>query len=487
MKISIFHYHFLPGGVTSVVQQAIRALMETQTADLEFTVISGKLQNTDQLQREFADIPLHIRHVPELDYLDAAADEHHYSSLRRELHALRGGIWWIHNYHLGKNPSFTRALMTTLQEHKDQRVLLHVHDFPEESRFTLLHRLIQGCGMNVYPVFPHLRYIAINSRDYQNLQHIGIPSSHLFLLQPPVLPAELRPSAPIPELRQRLRQFARKFPGFKSSAPTWLYPVRSIRRKNILEAGLIARCHPFNLIVSLPGVSSTEKAYSSIITKAFRSGKIPGVWGTGTAQNAPSLDDLVTISDGIISSSVQEGFGYQFIHSLLWNKPLLARRIPVLGDIVPYMDQHPHFLYSRFFVLVDTGARKELFGAYRRNITNLKKIIPSLITEKALQELENLHEVWDFSLLSVKEQVKLLHRSSPGLIRSLNSHIFQIPVLQDTPAPFPEDHFGTSAFAQKFMHIIQDTAQQKGGDTMLSLQGMLDMFTELSHFRLLSM
>ena len=43
-------------------------------------------------------------------------------------------VWWVHNYHLGKNPLFTEALLRLAADPRGPRLVLQPHDFPEAGQ-----------------------------------------------------------------------------------------------------------------------------------------------------------------------------------------------------------------------------------------------------------------------------------------------------------------------------------------------------------------
>ena len=293
MKIAVFHYHLHPGGVTRVITLAMRILLKRLEQLEEIVVVTGDGENADAVLSDKVRLAVH----PEIGYLNGTPETDARSIREGVLDKYRGYVWWIHNYHLGKNPLFTRAVVETAEEYPDQRILLHIHDFPECSRYENLAFLKSLYPGPLYPLSPNVRYICINRRDRGFLLGAGIPSELVHLLNNPLTeerhpPAEDSlgpdtagstgdPSHPVRTLLDE--QTPGLFPGYLPGRPLLVYPVRSIRRKNVLEAGLISRLIPggINVAVTLPGISDQEAGYSRFVERSFTDGTIHGIFGSG--------------------------------------------------------------------------------------------------------------------------------------------------------------------------------------------------------------
>jgi hypothetical protein len=196
--------------------------------------------------------------------------------------------------------------------------------------------------------------------------------------------------------------------------PLLLYPVRSIRRKNILEAALLCRLAGADLAVTLPGVSAAERGYSRRVERAFARGWAPGVFGAGPRLEAQGLrpEDLFRASELVLSSSVQEGFGYLFLQSLVWGKPLLARDLDVLDGMRALFEGRPAAFYREVRVPLGAMARRKLFGAYRGKLARLagQKVLPQDVTEQLEGQLARMcaGPAVDFSFLPPAWQLGLL-------------------------------------------------------------------------------
>ena len=321
-------------------------------------------------------------------------------------------VWWIHNYHLGKNVVFTQALLEIIHSGRPQRMILQIHDFPECGRFRNLALLKEALSLDLYPLSPWVRYAVLNRRDREILISSGLPARAVFLLENPVLrrPDPARTKAVRPVLK---KLFGAEFPRYDAKAPLLLYPIRTIRRKNALEALLLCLLldRGANILITLPGTSVAERPYSDLVKGLFAARLCPGLWGIGSQLQRWSLsfDDLVAASDLVLSTSVQEGFGYLFINSLLWSLPLAARDLDTLRALrEDLFEDYPAYFYDSIRVPVPDAA--PLVEAYRSKIKGLSALLPRVDQARLLAMIEELgrEEPVDFSFLPVEAQERLL-------------------------------------------------------------------------------
>ncbi|MEX2444184.1 MAG: hypothetical protein WD492_11285 [Alkalispirochaeta sp.] len=469
MRVIIFHYHLLPGGVTGVIEHMTRALHRHSTTVDEIEIVSGSRENTDRLaldekvtvlpeigymsrQRlaEYAPVPAGghneadrggpVGQIGEAEV--AAGAEVLARRISEELRARWGGdnIWWIHNYHLGKNPAFTRAVLEIASAHPEQRIVLQIHDFPECGRYSNLRYLRQSGISDLYPALPNVTYVTINSRDRDYLRDAGVGNVHYLPNPVPTGPASTdeRRSR---DVRKRLAErFDAEFARFHRDDLFLLYPVRTIRRKNVFEAALLTMglSQPASLVVTLPGVSQAEKQYSQMVQHAFQDGTIPGLWGIGTRLDEVGLtfEDVQHTADAIVSTSVQEGFGYQFIDPLLQGTPLVARRLPVLRDVEDLYQEWPHAFYQQIRVPNSSpslsGPQALLRFRYTERIDRLAPHIPAEIVAQLHQDVDSMvdAETIDFSFLLPHMQFTYLKdmrgdTSFRREIRALNEDLFR--------------------------------------------------------------
>ncbi len=514
MKLAVFHYHLLPGGVTSVISLSLQAVSSHLTELEEIVLVCGREENVVNIQKTVQstckDLQCRISAVvmPEIGYADEqSVKEIDFSELKSTLISrFEGFIWWVHNYHIGKNPLFTRCIIEIAEEYPAQQFVLHIHDFPECARYANLHFIRQYYTESLYPVSNNVWYTVINTRDYELLRAAGLPETRTVLLQNPV-----SKNTNIPELsdsaRCDIRSILQTFDSYNPDAPSLLYPVRSIRRKNVLEAGLLTVLidPPVNLLLTLPGTSDQEAPYSDMVQHCYQTGLIRGAFPTGKVID---FHDIIAFSDGILSSSAQEGFGYLFIDTIQWEKPLVARYLEILRDFTPYFHTDYHYVYKQLLVPADVIDLQQLEEEYRRFIGSFAQYL--LVEQKnSLQsELEKLckQDVIDFSFLSPAMQIEILQKCTrPGLdteLAHLNGALIErishfIHTNQYYHSVDVEGSFGFSRYAETCGQMFtamersskEDTAAGEGASASRTEfhidKYILDYFARLEYFRLL--
>ena len=121
-----------------------------------------------------------------------------------------------------------------------------------------------------------------------------------------------------------------------NGAPFWLVPCRTLRRKNLAEALLLARwLRPEAWLLVTGGASSADEApYAQALTRAIgeqgwrmRLGVL-----AGGEPGRPKIADLLGASEAVLFTSIQEGFGLPYLEAAVAGRPLIARR---LTNIMP--------------------------------------------------------------------------------------------------------------------------------------------------------
>ena len=470
LHLYIFHYHLLSGGVTDVIMGWLRILAEysqnifPQYRQIALHVCCGRPDNVANLQKqwqEFRRVRLSAalqQRLADVNFvvdeeLDYKADEPCERQDRVEnlaAHLLRRyapegqeALWWIHNYHIGKNVAYTEALLQIIENHQPPslRFLLHIHDFPECGRSSRYHALLQAQKQRrtratknnepeaisentelpkLYPQKENLCYAVINRRDYQILRAAGL--QNLFFLPNPLNLAQPETAASFAVGSSRgeepLRSaFGRAF-GLAEKTLA-LYPVRCIRRKNVLELGLLNLLagELWNLVCTLPGLSKAEKSYSRLVETLFAEGVLCGLFGVGLRleQRGWSFEMLCRAADWIVSSSVLEGFGFAYFQPMLWGKFLLARKLDILEgfracfapELTCFYDELKIPLHSSAFPLAESYRElRERYCAYfaalpARAGSALQKELAASLPPKPPENL-------DFAVFPVEMQCRIL-------------------------------------------------------------------------------
>jgi hypothetical protein len=470
VDLVIFHYHLMPGGITTVIRRCVEALSRHSSRISRIRVVAGRLPEGAQ---GFAGAEIVC--LPEIDYSSVRLlggvlrreRAERLADALREKFAADEAVWWIHNYHLGKNPLFTEAVLRLAGAADGPRMILQPHDFPEAGRYGNLSALDRFVSLPLYPVGPRIRYALINARDLEILRAAGIPESRLFLLENPVSP-------PLEDMWDGNRRGLRAllFPHADPLQPTLLYPVRSIRRKNVLEAGMLLRLvdTPLRLVVTLPGISKPERAYSSLVESAFTTGLIPGEFAAGARRPDLRLERIAAACDLVVSSSVQEGFGYLFVQALQWGLPLLARNLETVPGSDRLYDGYPAVFYSGLPSPLEPSERSSLLGRYREKLRRIRKLLPARTLEGLDAELSDMLSVEsvDFSYLDSPLQVRLLAAARQSdflsafrslnrvLARSLESLLGERPSARVQSI---EQRFGLPAYAARAGRLLESFDQ----------------------------
>ena len=525
-RITIFHYHLQPGGVTNVIQLGAKALINHFPDLKHLRLVCGRQDNTEVIMKDIRkeidavgliadDLKFEICIEPQIDYqeTDSELDADTIGKFAGKLLGDYGdSFWWIHNYQLGKNPLFTAAILKTAEMHPEQKMFLQIHDFPECARYDNLEKLLAAGVRNPYPQTASIAYGLINGRDTGILREAGINRNSIFLLNNPV-ENETEGDEPTQTdaagiTREKFySHFRSEFPGIREDGKILFYPVRTIRRKNALEAGLIAAISevPVNLVLSLPGVSDSEKEYSGVCENCFRKGLIPGIWGSGTVKHkdVPSYRIMLQLCDLILSTSVQEGFGYLFINSVRLGVPLVARDLDILDGIRDvFHDDHSYF-YKSLTVPLEKNEAGLIRDAYEKKTDKLKPYISAGAVKKLKDRTSALgsDSRIDFSYLSVEKQVEILERLNESdnykkELHSLNSDIMNTIYTQLEKGRYSSstemERFSLKAHAETIEKIIgilygenreyNDNYQAKKPSVQ---QNLLDRFAEPEYMRLI--
>ena len=469
----IFHYHLLPGGVTTVIRDGLRALLAHAALfpDLRrITVVTagqadGVLPGPDT---RVAGVPRVTHERLEAVGYDAASatavEQRQLADLLRRRYG--DGVWWVHNHHLAKNTRFTGAVLAAAAA--GQPMLLQIHDFPECARPANLLRLLREVPASPYPATANVRFAVLNRRDHAALAATGLAAERVVLLANPVRPLAPLPAADSPPAQAARAALARAAAAqslgsgrYTARRPLWLYPVRVRRRKNVLEAGLLARLADADLIVTLPASSAAETPYSRQVEQLFAEGAIPGLFGVGARLQTCGLsfDTLLTAAQRIVSPSVEEGFGFQFVNALQWRRPLLARRLPVLDDLATLLEGYPATIYDTVQCPLSAAARGALREAYGPGIERAARLLPAGWDDRLRAAVERVlsRDCVDFAFLGVAAQADLLRRADDrGLLRELQqANAPLLAALRTTPAQPPardrqiDELFGEAAFARR--------------------------------------
>jgi len=234
-------------------------------------------------------------------------------------------IWHFHNHTLGKNTALSQAVYQMAW--RGQKLLLQIHDFPEDGRPANYHALIESVGegnpallaSRLYPQADHVHYATINSRDRAFLCQAGMPESHVHLLPNAIDLGHVEAIKTVPP---------------NESERLFVYPTRTLRRKNLGEFLLwsaIARQGDRFATTLAPTGTADRSSYRTWGTLAQKL-KLPVTFEIGRKSHLP-FSALLASAAAIVTTSVAEGFGLAFLEPWLVGRPLAGRDLPeITGD-----------------------------------------------------------------------------------------------------------------------------------------------------------
>lgn len=290
-----------------------------------------------------------------------------------------------HNLSLGKNLAISAAfaeLANNCTSEDNIRFYSVIHDMAEEGRTHLMSRIrhMESIGIpvwnNLYPQMRNLKYVVINSRNYNLFRDARFSVS---LLPNPLDSVKLSRGLSKLEynrIEYGLSQISQKDnTAFNTSAKTFFYPVRVISRKNILEAIIIAcLMNKANLLVGGCETSKHDSDLFKRIKQISRRYNLPVVLDVERLREylpkwllkkSCVFGLIYNYSDICITTSIAEGFGYALYEPWLYGKKVMGR-LP--HGISPSELINSSHLYSRFDIPVEWLSIAELEQEYYSQI-----------------------------------------------------------------------------------------------------------------------
>ncbi|MDP0501065.1 MAG: glycosyltransferase family 4 protein [Verrucomicrobiota bacterium JB022] len=320
MRIAQVHYHLKRGGVTRVIENAVAAL---DGRGVDIVALCGEPYDGNALPK--VQVVEGLAYQSDYSAVDPAALAQRMQAAAREALGGDPDVWHIHNHSLGKNVVFLEVLHRLLAE--GAKVLLQIHDFAEDGRPTNYRRQaevydkqrdIGTLGERLYPAGAQVHYAVLNARDFQSLQHMGVPEDRLHLLPNPVS---------VPDL-EREPEGETPFPDAKQ---VFVYPTRAIRRKNVGECLLLSLLAPAGSVIALT-LSPANPEWQPIYNRwqAFAQEQmLPVEFGVGEREQY-TFAGLIHRADALLTTSVAEGFGLAFLEPYLFGKGVVGRDLPAI-------------------------------------------------------------------------------------------------------------------------------------------------------------
>jgi len=230
-------------------------------------------------------------------------------------------LWHIHNHCLGKNA--TLPLLVAELARRGRRLLLQIHDFPEDFRPENWRLLRESFGIEnldsiLYPRASHVHYAVLNTRDERYLKEAGLETENLHFLPNTV--------------------------GWEEECPTeeqapgrdlFLYPTRAIRRKNLGEFLLWSAVAPEGIRFATtlePKNPAARPVYERWIRVA-KELELPVSFAVGEKTESP-YPRLLRSARALVTTSVAEGFGLAFLEPWLVGRPLVGRDLPEVTETI---------------------------------------------------------------------------------------------------------------------------------------------------------
>lgn len=375
MKIAFLHYHLKRGGVTTVIKQQVSALKGV--ADTH--IISGIAGD---------DFPYDVDIIADLsydrDYISTKTEREIALEIIASCKKKFGGmvdILHVHNPTLSKNSRFLRILDILMEE--GITLFLQIHDFAEDGRAAAYY---------FDEEYPKCHYGVINSRDYNILRKAGLEENTLHKVFNVVRSLPVDENAKVENII--------------------LYPVRAIRRKNIGEAILLSMYlkEGDTLAITLPPNSERDFPVYEDWKTFSKELNTPLLFEAGVSYD---FESLVSKAKFMLSTSINEGFGFTFLEPWTALKAVKGRKLPFVCNDFEENGVDFTGMYEKIFVPLSYINKKEFFEEWKQIIeTNAKSFrhtVSNIEIEEAFERITANNEI-DFGFLQEKEQKLILRR-----------------------------------------------------------------------------
>ena len=397
MRIAILHYHLRAGGVSRIIDLAVKALLESGH---EVAVIAGSLPHQKSLLA-----PQCVGLVLGLNYSSHCSD---IGELGREIDALArsmlGGapdIWHLHNPTLGKNPAL--SMLAGRWADEGRAMVFQLHDFAEQGRPTNYRALREAAasvgvtlGEFLYPMHPRVRYAVLTSADAALLAAAGLKPGAVVLPNPvQTLPMEAPFQASVIGAQEYL-----------------VYPTRAIARKNLGEVLLWSSVMKpgQKLVVTMAPEEPSSRAEHDLWEEFAKRHDLPVVFDSVTRFGRP-LGDFIAGSRAAITTSIREGFGMAYLEPWLLNTAVVGRDLPKVTSDFRLKGLSFDWLYPSIPVsLLAKERREHLLITRKTEIENALAYGINPDEEVSLLDGDAYKEIVDFGHLPSILQRRVLER-----------------------------------------------------------------------------
>jgi hypothetical protein len=379
-RLIVVHYHWRMGGVRRVIEVGVPAVAAHDLWGIGEVVLVSAEAADDAWQREMrarigGGVPVSFVVEPAFGYVSewSGSIEQLPGAVREAAARMLAGaveetVVLLENPAVGRNLLVARALADACRA-AGAWLFCHHHDYFFDGRWERWPE-IEACGFRRAS-----DAMAAAFAMGAPVWHFAISDPEPRLLEPGVAPwdvervcgnpAAIEDAEPATAwLRDRVR----------SDAPIWLFPCRLLRRKNIIEAVLLARLvDPHAIVVTTGGPSSpSEQAYATTLAQAAADGGWPLHLGilAGAGETSPGVAALMRASDSIVMTSLFEGCGLPGVEAQFLHLPVVAR-----GEALGSQPHHAAAVYSELWIdrdLLDWPAELErqrtLFSRWRARL-----------------------------------------------------------------------------------------------------------------------
>ncbi len=438
LKIAFLHYHLKPGGVTTVIRHQVEAIKK----ECDTLVLASR-------QPE-APVGTEVIPVPTAAYDSDIEAKVSPEELTKSITAAINQKWengcdvlHAHNTTLAKN----RNMLKALEILRDQgiRLFIQIHDFAEDGRPDVYY------GED-YTADVH--YGVINSRDYRILVEAGLKEEGLHLIHNKVSPIDTGGGE---------AQVPHDAPGAYV-----LYPVRAIRRKNIGETLLLSLFLKKEQTVGItlpPNSENDRNSYRSwrgfIDAHGFN---VKLEVGLGV-----NFADLVRRAPFLITTSLNEGFGFAFLEPWTAGKAVFGRRLDhVCRDFEENGVDLKH-LYDAFYIPLTCIDGEAFYEKWSSSFTRLAGAFSHHVERNELRRafdgMTGTGAV-DFGVLDEKTQMDALlsikrDKECAGKVRELNPWLDKIRGVDINPGIIARNnkiiraHYGETNYRETLLRIYE--------------------------------
>ncbi len=342
MNLIVVHFHLRPGGIRRIIEQAIPHLVREFKAVRTVTLATGEAPSAtweSHFRAQITGIKINLLIEPAFHYLaeqrarPAQITTQLRTAFKKILSAAdsQNTLVWAHNPGIARNLLLAQELARACQQTKAP-LIFHHHDWWFDNRWQRWQEIRQSgfstlnqTAKTILPTARNIHHLAINQTDTTFLQrHFHQQAGWL-----PNLTERVATSSAVKQrqARQWLKSHTRI-----GHAPVWIVPSRLLRRKNIAEALLLTRwLRPEAWLITTGAASSADEIhYAQKLATAAQAHQWPLELSVlqGGEQKKPGVSDLLAVSEAVLLTSIQEGFGLPYLEAATAQRPLIARAIP---------------------------------------------------------------------------------------------------------------------------------------------------------------